>query len=53
MREPPAAPPEARASYKPRCPECGFVLDDHEPRVLTAFGWTHPTCAPDDPIYPV
>lgn len=32
----------------PRCAECGFALAEHEPRVLTPFGWCHPACAPEE-----
>lgn len=34
------------ATITRRCCECGFVMTDAEPCVLTPFGWTHPACAP-------
>lgn len=29
---------------KTTCAECGFTLFDGDPRVLTEFGWAHPSC---------
>ena len=32
----------------PRCPECGQAIPADQPRALTAYGWTHLACLPDD-----
>jgi len=33
-----------------RCTECDRLIGSDEPRFLTDFGWTHPTCMPLDSI---
>lgn len=34
-----------------KCAECGQVIGTaDQPKVLTAFGWCHPVCAPEGEV---
>lgn len=45
--EPPVEPPDVRASYKPRCVSCDFLIDGDV--LTTPYGYCHPACLPDLP----